>query len=121
MNRGTQMVPSKNNSGKMVSRQPAAMKVTHISNIRDAARMVLNRHVRVISDYDLRTPLTDKADDAEEFDGWSVFLNKRGKLAHALRKGCPWMMIRIVGINLKGTSADFRNKVISEKLYEGLS
>ena len=96
-------------------------KVTHIDSVRKAVGMVLNRRVRVKSGYDLRTPLAAKAEDADEFDGWTAFLNNRGTLVHVMRKGCGFMMIRLVVYPLKNASDDYKNSYISKRLYEGLT
>jgi hypothetical protein len=91
------------------------------NTVKQLAKLILNRHVQVKPYYDLRTKLEDKYEDAKTFEGWTAFINKKGNLAHVLRNGQEYMMIRLCHLKLKGCADDYINKIVSQRLYEGLA
>ena len=42
------------------------------------------RQIRIKRSYPLNTKIEEKARDAEEFHGWSLFLNNRHNIAHVM-------------------------------------
>lgn len=74
----------------------------------------VKRGVRVIQDYNLRWNK-----EAVESHDWTVFVNRRGSLAHAVLFDKPDVMVRLPGLNLKGCHEEYARKVLTERL-EGL-
>ena len=64
--------------------------------------------------YNLRYPK-----EAVESNDWTVFVNAKGNLAHAVLYEREDVMVRFPGLNLKGCSEGYAAKVLFSRL-EGL-
>lgn len=72
------------------------------------------RGVRVVQNYNLRWPK-----EPVESNDWTVFVNAKGNLAHAVLFDRPDVMVRLPGLSLKGCNEEYARSLLFSKL-EGL-
>lgn len=68
----------------------------------------------MVQNYNLRWPK-----EAIQSNDWTVFVNAKGNLAHAVLYGRDDVMVRLPSLNLKGCTEGYAAKVLLARL-EGL-